>query len=40
METSDLIELLSNNKLSEVKKIIQDMNEFDIANLIEELPSE
>ena len=39
MELENLKELIASKKLSEAKKILLEMNEFDIASLIEELPS-
>ena len=39
MELENLKELIASRKLSEAKKILLEMNEFDIASLIEELPS-
>ena len=36
----ELIELLDNKKLKEVKNILMDMNEHDIAELIQELPND
>lgn len=40
MELDSIKELLINKKLNELKKILQDMNEYDIANLIEDLPQD
>ncbi len=40
MNIEKLRELLDNKQLVEVKKILSEMNEYDIASLIEELPSE
>lgn len=40
MNIKDLQELLKAKKLAEVKNILVDMNEYDIASLIEELPTE
>lgn len=40
MELENLEELLTNKKFADVKKILQEMNEYDIASLIEELPSD
>lgn len=40
MELNSIKELLINKKLNEFKKILQDMNEYDIANLIEDLPQD
>ncbi len=40
MELEKLKEMLINKKLADVKKILQEMNEYDIASTIEELPSE
>ena len=40
MELDYFKELLSNKKYSDIKSIYKDMNEFDIAELIEELPEE
>lgn len=40
MELENLKEMLINKKLAEVKKILQEMNEYDIASIIEELPSD
>jgi hypothetical protein len=40
MKFEELKELLIERKLAEVKKIYQEMNEYDIASLIEELPDE
>ncbi len=40
MELDNLKEMLINKKLADVKKILQEMNEYDIASTIEELPSE
>ena len=40
MELENLKELLVNKKLADVKKIYEEMNEYDIASLIEELPEE
>lgn len=40
MEIENLKELLVNKKLADVKKIYEDMNEYDIASLIEELPDD
>lgn len=40
MELEKLREMLINKKLADVKKILQEMNEYDIASTIEELPNE
>lgn len=40
MELENLKEMLINKKLADVKKILQEMNEYDIASTIEELPAE
>ena len=40
MDKSIIEELLKENKLTELKKELADMNEFDIAELIEDLPEE
>ncbi|MDE5888883.1 MAG: magnesium transporter, partial [Bacilli bacterium] len=40
MELENLKEMLINKKLADVKKILQEMNEYDIASTIEELPSD
>lgn len=40
MELENLKELLVNKKLADVKKIYEEMNEYDIASLIEELPED
>lgn len=40
MDLDSIKELLINKKLTEFKKILQDMNEYDIANLIEDLPQD
>lgn len=40
MELESIKELLLNKKLNELKKELQDMNEYDIANLIEDLPQD
>lgn len=40
MHLEDLIEMLNNKELIKIKEYFKDMNEFDIASLIENLPSE
>ena len=40
MELENLNELLAEKKYGEAKKILSEMNEYDIASLIEELPSD
>ncbi len=40
MQLEKLSEMLTNKKLANVKKLFQEMNEYDIASLIEELPQE
>ena len=40
MKFEELKNLLIERKLAEVKKIYQEMNEYDIASLIDELPDE
>jgi len=40
METETFEELLNNKNLSEAKNILKEMNEFDIAELIEDLPDD
>ena len=40
MELETIKELLSKKKLIQIKKELQDMNEFDIASLIEDLPED
>lgn len=40
MELETIKELLINKKLTEIKKSLQDMNEYDIADLIEDLPQD
>ena len=40
MELEEFMQLLKEKKLSEVKNSLLEMNEFDIASLIEELPED
>ena len=40
MELEEFMQLLKDKKFSEVKKALLEMNEFDIASLIEELPED
>ena len=40
MELEEFMQLLKDKKFSEVKKILLEINEFDIASLIEELPED
>ena len=40
MELETLQELLEQKKRSEVKKLLLEMNEYDIASLIEDLPED
>lgn len=40
MQLENLIEMITEKKLADVKKIIQEMNEYDIASLIEGLPQD
>ena len=40
MEKDELIELLNNREFNKIKSILLDMNEYDIADLIEDLPED